>query len=135
MDKRIIDALTNAGLITTHVDHTEYDTVEDLMNDGMITFVNEKETVMEIARMFDNAIIVNDVNDPVETDVVEDDKDSGEEIIIITDEPTEQVIEETEVETEPVVEPEEAPVETVEVVEEPVEESKPKKKKTSKKAE
>lgn len=132
MDKRIIDALTDAGLITTHVDHTEYDTIEELMNDGMITFVNEKETVMEIARMFDNAIIVND---PVETDVVEDDKDSEEEIIIITDEPTEQMIEETEVETEPVVEPEEAPVETVEVVEEPVEEPKPKKKKTTKKAE
>jgi hypothetical protein len=130
MDKRIIDALTDAGLITTHVDHTEYDTVEELMNDGMITFVNEKEAVMEIARMFDDAIVVNN---PVETDVVEDDKDPEEEIIIITDEPTEQVIEEiaAEVETKTVVEPEETPVETVEVAEE----SKPKKKKTTKKAE
>ena len=134
MDKRIIDALTDAGLITTHVDHTEYDTVEDLMNDGMITFVNEREAVMEIVRMFDGAIVVNN---PAETDdpIVEDDKDPKEEIIIITDEPTEQVIEETEAEAETVVEPEEIPVETAEVVEEPAEEPKPKKKKTSKKAE
>lgn len=132
MDKRIIDALTDAGLITTHVDHTEYDTVEELMNDGMITFVNEKEAVMEIVRMFDDAIVVNN---PAEPDVVEDDKDPEEEIIIITDEPTEQVIEEPEVEVASVVEPEEVPVETVEVVEEPAEQPKPKKKKTSKKAE
>lgn len=134
MDKRIIDALTDAGLITTHVDHTEYDTVEDLMNDGMITFVNEKEAVMEIARMFDDAIVVNN---HAETDVIEVDKDPEEEIIIITDEPTEQEIEEiaADIKAAIVVEPEEVPVETVEVVEEPAEEPKPKKKKTSKKAE
>ena len=117
MDAKIIDTLTKVGIITTIcVDASKYDSIDDLINDGVITIPGIKNYVLEVLKDTDI-----EIEPAVET---KDEETKIEPVVETKDEETkiEPVTETKDEETkiEPVVE-------TVETVETSKEISKKKK--------
>lgn len=138
MDKHVIVELMKKGLITMNVDASKYESIDDLINKGVITIPGAKQTIMEIINKLDiEPIVVQpEVIDATITETLIEDNDNlitdtPEDVVPIDEIPaSEEVIIDTPIEETPI---EEIPAsEEPSVVEEVVEEVKPKKTRTKK---
>lgn len=140
MDKHVIVELMKKGLITMNVDASKYESIDDLINKGVITIPGAKQTIMEIINKLDNVIepivVQPEVIDATITETIIEDNDniitdSPEDVVPIEETPTsEEVIIDTPTEETPI---DETPTsEEPTVIEEVVEEVKPKKTRTKK---
>lgn len=103
MDKNIIEALMDAGFITRRVDAAQYETIEDLFDDGVITCTGVKKEIMNIIR--DLGVEPIDVNNTI-TEVLTDEEpltdtpeDATETLILDTPEDVAPIDETPESET------------------------------------
>ena len=85
MDKKILDELIKFGLVTNiGVDASKYESVEELINKGVITIPGAKEKVFEIINKIDGS--VNEICHEDKSIIIENIKDDVKEIITDTPE-------------------------------------------------
>jgi hypothetical protein len=146
MDRNIIHALMDEDLITSMIDCNDYNTVDELIDNGIVTIPGAKSRILEILDSLNVKPIevnIDSVQDTIDEPTVEPEPIVLNDPIIDETPVTGTPIDETPV-SEPVID---EVVETVKVVDEtpveevaetpketPVEEA-PKKKKSTKKAE
>lgn len=116
MDSKIIDALVKFGIITSiGIDASKYDSVDDLINKGVVTIPGIKDRIIEILKDveiedFDSEIIPEPVKEEKIIEPITDTVETQPKEHTVEPEPKEPIVEpqpvvEPIVETEPVVEP------------------------------
>ena len=76
MDKKLIELLMNKGYITTHINADLYKDVDELINQGVITFPGTKNAVVELLKSVD--MTVEPVIEPIVKLDVKDDTNNEE---------------------------------------------------------
>ena len=127
MDKTILDALIKFGLVTNiDVDAEKYETVDDLINKGIVTIPGAKTKILEIIENLGvTPIEVNPITEPIVEVLLDEnpiDVEPITELNIIDETPeSPEIIDETPVSETPIEEPTEVATVIEEVVETPVE--------------
>jgi hypothetical protein len=108
MNSRIIDALVKFGIITSiGIDASKYDSVDDLINKGVVTIPGIKDRIIDILKDVEIEDSVSETTpEPVkEEKTIEPITETIEPQPVIETEPVSVVETEPVVEIEPVVEP------------------------------
>lgn len=124
MDRNIVHALMNEDLITSMIDPNDYNTVDELINDGIVTIPGAKSRILEIIDSLNIKPIevnIDNVQDTIDEPTVEPEPIVLNDPIIDETPVSEPVIDETPVTETPIDETHESEPVIEEVVEATVE--------------
>ena len=99
MDRNIVHALMNEDLITSMIDPNDYNTVDELINDGIVTIPGAKSRVLEII----DSLNIKPADEPQDTITIVDEPIVLNDPIIDETPVTETPIDETPM-SEPIIE-------------------------------